>query len=960
MSPRTTPKRSPNRTTPRRSPLQERSASQKNEAASRLHRDLQQERDDADVFTITPFPTKPAHVLRPSAIKQQKSRQDVENELPSFFARGRDTTRARSARRLSAGQAENETRRAPNLQLKQSVTALRDIYEAQAERSRPSTAAPSPALRSSTAGSRLRSISSSEGLASRSAWQALGLPKISTDDPASLPTLSEDTTQQTDAPTSFAWRMQNQARNPDLHLHTSGVTSSHALVYNQVTTSSDPVDDTSSSIRQQFDVSSPNVVQLGFDTSILTDPTPASIDDVENQPSPNVVKLGTTPPRRSTSPALSESSTSSRKRKRSDLEGAAHAGHTPIFPGRSGRARRVQPVSPTQSPTRNGHVTSERSLSSSEDRVLPSSPPNVESSHSQSLAASSSPIIRLHGGGTNSEDDSIVSAHANLQNVLTSSPGPIIQYPIVTAPKVEQFDGLTLQKQRRSQDLFLSRVDAARQLSSVPAGTERQVQELSSSGIDLARVVSRSSMWTDDLDDRLDHSSHYPTRGYVMQHDRNGSQVPFISDADQHEASDGLAALPKSAGGLSSMNMMPAQAWSQFGHSSHSGSHSRLNSMRTSIYPRLDSGRSYRPGSSDSQMTSVAVPTWARKYYSGFYRHSFQNLYQSTNNIPVTHLQPPARSHSIRTTQDNPSRPHTSRKSFQSVRSSIKNFMPSLAIPSTRPRMTVRKSHLSPGIGPLVSNPVRAQSLCYPSNTYMSGAANPRHVSMPLPPADPRAHWNGIAHEPESFSSLGARTYDSSVTPYHTQSYSSNGLQIGSSRSPRHYGREASPHLHHDRHLESGSSVSRGYGHPYNRPHSYFDLFDYPGNPPSWFSIDLRDAQVICFMSGFLLPLTWFLAAVLPLPPRPASYHDIEKAEFSVRQGDMSCFTSRPSMSDWDTMDIVARLRLERHIRGLEEMKWQNARWWRKMNRWMCCVGLVVVVIVIVLAVIGTKGRWAR
>lgn len=57
--------------------------------------------------------------------------------------------------------------------------------------------------------------------------------------------------------------------------------------------------------------------------------------------------------------------------------------------------------------------------------------------------------------------------------------------------------------------------------------------------------------------------------------------------------------------------------------------------------------------------------------------------------------------------------------------------------------------------------------------------------------------------------------------------------------------------------------------------------------------------------------------------------------------------------------DIVARLRLEKHIRGLEEIKWQNARWWQRMNRWMCCVGVVVLIIVILLAVIGTKSHWA-
>jgi hypothetical protein len=57
-------------------------------------------------------------------------------------------------------------------------------------------------------------------------------------------------------------------------------------------------------------------------------------------------------------------------------------------------------------------------------------------------------------------------------------------------------------------------------------------------------------------------------------------------------------------------------------------------------------------------------------------------------------------------------------------------------------------------------------------------------------------------------------------------------------------------------------------------------------------------------------------------------------------------------------MDVLSQLRLDRHLAGMAELQWQNARWWRNLNRWMCAVGVVVCVIVIVLAILGTKRDW--
>jgi hypothetical protein len=42
----------------------------------------------------------------------------------------------------------------------------------------------------------------------------------------------------------------------------------------------------------------------------------------------------------------------------------------------------------------------------------------------------------------------------------------------------------------------------------------------------------------------------------------------------------------------------------------------------------------------------------------------------------------------------------------------------------------------------------------------------------------------------------------------------------------------------------------------------------------------------------------------------------------------------------------------------LNEMRYNNARWWRNLNRIMAMVGVLIIGAVIALAVVGTKQRW--
>ncbi|KAL4898506.1 hypothetical protein BDV59DRAFT_5705 [Aspergillus ambiguus] len=91
-----------------------------------------------------------------------------------------------------------------------------------------------------------------------------------------------------------------------------------------------------------------------------------------------------------------------------------------------------------------------------------------------------------------------------------------------------------------------------------------------------------------------------------------------------------------------------------------------------------------------------------------------------------------------------------------------------------------------------------------------------------------------------------------------------------------------------------------------------------------------RNIQVWSFCVGFVCPLMWLMASFLPLPPKP------------------EMIVADDSESEIETA-------LHMRLFDLERKRYQNARWWRNLNRWMNPVGLVIIVIIIVLSVVGTK-----
>ncbi|KAI8958083.1 hypothetical protein F5Y11DRAFT_54220 [Daldinia sp. FL1419] len=102
-----------------------------------------------------------------------------------------------------------------------------------------------------------------------------------------------------------------------------------------------------------------------------------------------------------------------------------------------------------------------------------------------------------------------------------------------------------------------------------------------------------------------------------------------------------------------------------------------------------------------------------------------------------------------------------------------------------------------------------------------------------------------------------------------------------------------------------------------------------------------RNIQVVLFVAGFLFPFAWMIAAFLPLPPKPTL--SMEEHAYSTTQ--LSSDQAEPPRG---------RLVLN------DDARYQSARWWRNINRFMAIAGLIIVGAVIALVVVGVREKWGR
>ncbi|KEF63879.1 uncharacterized protein A1O9_01857, partial [Exophiala aquamarina CBS 119918] len=953
---------SPKRTSPKRTPLKERSQSQANEISGILARDARLDQENSSIYNATPFPTKAAHVLLPSTLRNQRSGGSpltdafgltFQSDLGGSYD-GDRTPRNGSAQ--------------PTVKLKRSVKALRDLYESQAdESSRPSTAT-SPPLRPSTANSsRLRSVSSNDSLSGPYAWESLR--KISSDDLALLPSLPQSTrfAKRLSSRSSFTSVSEKFAAASSPNYRVLGATSSpRPFAFKDITSPAlEPFDETESVHSAEFyptenSSSSPNVVRLARTSST------EQFQSTDSSSSPNVIKLGTSSPTlRPRVPDFAShtrsSSTSSLKRKRSNT------GDSRSFAERTGARNPL-----ASSPPVGRYATSVTVAHSS-----PTQRPTPSSSAAQSLRPrgesieDSSSVVEALGRSNHpsSDDSSIAETHASLQDALSSSP-PRIQYPIIRAPLITQQVGLVVAKRNsRSLSTDAPAPKFCSRLSAVPS---------EGSWTRTRRGSKASSLTEDDIDDLLTSDDLAPASTFIINESANQSMIRVVPESDpyeqdSHEASDEVSALPDDYG-YRSPPLRPVRS-NGYLNSPANSSASRINSMRNLTQSRQNSflSTSRRPSSSGSVASNV-VPTWARRYYSGFYRDSFNFLYSNGSHVNLSNVQ----SHKYIAPRPNTSK---SQQSASNVHQGMSDRIQAFLTPKKRPKLEARKSHTLPGVGPLVSNPIRGPATAaiasnrvhsYPAAHRSSGHG--RSLSAPLHPADPRAHWAGVVEIHESPNEDG-RGSSYTVRHHHVRTGSNGAISLSSSQSVIYYGARTqnrwsgSPHLHHDHRLNTGSSVSLGFGYPFNAKAKWTAPSITDASSSFFGGADLRTAQVALFTSGFLLPLAWFVAAFLPLPKRPDGLGDLEKRAAASAQYQAQLMqqqrSSRLSVqqlqqqqldaAEWEQMDIVAKLRLERHAQGVEELKFQNARWWRNLNRCMCVVGIVVIAVVVVLAVLGAK-----
>ncbi|RMD40278.1 hypothetical protein DV735_g4857, partial [Chaetothyriales sp. CBS 134920] len=197
-----------------------------------------------------------------------------------------------------------------------------------------------------------------------------------------------------------------------------------------------------------------------------------------------------------------------------------------------------------------------------------------------------------------------------------------------------------------------------------------------------------------------------------------------------------------------------------------------------------------------------------------------------------------------------------------------------------------------------------------------------RPVSLPPPPMDPRAHWKDAVENLNQYNQDRRATLSAMQLRPSSSDWLSGGRRIR--RPPMTFQqrighlRSLSPHLHHDQRLNTSSTTSRGFGFPFNSKANQWSAPSIVGSSNKIPGNGRYKAQIGCYLSGFVFPVMWFVGAALPLPLRPEALADIEKASWQRISADVT---------DWE------EFRNQTRAKGEQEVLWQNAKWWRTLNR---------------------------
>ena len=98
---------------------------------------------------------------------------------------------------------------------------------------------------------------------------------------------------------------------------------------------------------------------------------------------------------------------------------------------------------------------------------------------------------------------------------------------------------------------------------------------------------------------------------------------------------------------------------------------------------------------------------------------------------------------------------------------------------------------------------------------------------------------------------------------------------------------------------------------------------------------DTIERQLLLFCLGFLLPVCWWVAAFLPLPEQLPAWR---RASADVEAGANFSLSREAKQAEMDC-----------------EKRFRNARWWRRVNRMMSVVGVLVIAAIVVLGIASTR-----
>ncbi|KAI1129591.1 hypothetical protein F5Y10DRAFT_276646 [Nemania abortiva] len=105
-----------------------------------------------------------------------------------------------------------------------------------------------------------------------------------------------------------------------------------------------------------------------------------------------------------------------------------------------------------------------------------------------------------------------------------------------------------------------------------------------------------------------------------------------------------------------------------------------------------------------------------------------------------------------------------------------------------------------------------------------------------------------------------------------------------------------------------------------------------------------RNIQLVLFVIGFIFPFAWMIAAFLPLPPKP---------QFDMQERGKSPMHFRiPEDSEPEPF--------YQRVAPIDDSRYQSARWWRNLNRYMSIIGLLILGAIVALIVVGLKQGWGK